>query len=188
MKREFLKGLEISDELIDKIMDEHGKSVEQYKDTAKNVDTLNQQITDLKGRLSEANKQIKEFKDMDVDGIQQAAAEWEAKAKQAEKDSEAKIQKLEFDHALEKALTAAKARNTKAVQALLNMDELEFKDGAIVNLDKQLEGIKKENNYLFEAEAEKPFFSAKTVNTAPNPEGDSFLSHFRMGAGIKNKE
>ena len=150
MKREFLKGLGISDDLIDKIMAEHGKSVEQYKDTAKNVETLNQQITDLKGQLSEANKQINEFKDMDVNGIKQAAADWEAKAKQAEKDSETKIKKLEFDHALEKALTAAKARNTKAVQALLNMEELELKDGTVKNLDRQLEEIKKENSYLFE--------------------------------------
>ena len=161
MKREFLKGLGISDDLIDKIMAEHGKSVEQYKDTAKNVETLNQQITDLKGQLSEANKQIKEFKDMDVNGIKQAAADWEAKAKQAEKDSEAKIKKLEFDHVLEKALTAAKARNTKAVQALLNMEELELKDGTVKNLDRQLEEIKKENSYLFENEAEKPQFTSR---------------------------
>lgn len=179
MKREFLKGLELSDDLIDKIMAEHGKSVEQYKDTAKNVETLNQQITDLKGQLSEANKQIKEFKDMDVTGIKQAAADWEAKAKQAEKDSETKIQKLEFDHALEKALTAAKARNTKAVQALLNMDELKWKDGLIVNLDQQLETIKKENDYLFETEKSETSISGVTpANSGTQKNTDPFLQGF----------
>lgn len=161
MKRDFLKGLELSDELIDKIMAEHGKSVERYKSGETQIQTLNQQIDDLKGQLGEANKQIKEFRDMDIDGIRKTAENWEAKAKQAEKDSETKIQKMQFDHALEKALAGAKAKNSKTVQALLNMDELKLENGVIVGLDKQLEGIKKENDYLFDVPESKPQFTTK---------------------------
>ena len=186
MKRDFLKGLELSDELIDKIMEAHGKSVERYKSGETQIQTLNQQLEDLKGQLGEANKQIKEFRDMDIDGIRKAAVDWEAKAKQAEKDSEAKIQKMQFDHALEKALAGAKAKNTKAVQALLNMDELKLDNGVIVGLDKQLDGIKKDNDFLFDADDSKPSFTTKTKQNAPGAD-DAFMAALKMGARL-NKE
>ena len=153
INREFLKGLGIADEAIDKIMNEHGIFIESNKNK---IQTLNQTITDLTGQLDSANKQIKAFEDMDIDNIKNAAAEWEEKAKKAQKDSDARIYKMQFDHSLEKALTGAKAKNAKAVQALLNMDELKYEDGKITGLDKQLEAIKKDNDYLFEAEEGTP--------------------------------
>ena len=59
---------------------------------------------------------------MDIDGIKKAADDWKHKAEQAE--AKADIETMQFDFALNDALTAAKARNTRTVKALLDMDVL----------------------------------------------------------------
>lgn len=52
--------------------------------TAAEVDALNAQIASLTAQLTEANKTIKSYTDMDIEGIKQSAADWEQKAKTAE--------------------------------------------------------------------------------------------------------
>ena len=59
MKREYLKSLELSEEIIDKIMDENGKDVEAVKNKYADYDNI-------KVQLKEANKQIENFKNMDL--------------------------------------------------------------------------------------------------------------------------
>ena len=51
MKREFLKGLELSEEQIDRIMAEYGRSVERFKEDG-------QTIAQLNDRLEEANREL----------------------------------------------------------------------------------------------------------------------------------
>ena len=78
------------------------------------------------------------------------------------------INDIHFNYSLEKALKGAKAKNAKAVQALLKTDELKYEDGKITGLDAQLEAIKKENDYLFEAEEgrqDPPQFTQKQILT-----------------------
>lgn len=52
---------------------------EQYK-------ALETKVQSLTDQLTEANKTIKSYTDMDIDGIKKSAADWEQKAKQAEAD------------------------------------------------------------------------------------------------------
>ena len=52
--------------------------------------------------------------------------------------------------------TGARARNSKAVKALLDMDGLKLNDGKIIGLDEQLSQIKEENGFLFESDEPAP--------------------------------
>lgn len=52
---------------------------EQYK-------ALETKVQSLTDQLTEANKTIKSYTDMDIEGIKKSAADWEQKAKQAEAD------------------------------------------------------------------------------------------------------
>lgn len=164
MNREFLKEFGLEKEAIDKIMAENGRDVESYK---AQVSALTNEKERLSGQLDEANKQIEEFKDLDVDGIKKAAAEYKAKFEEAEKKAKSDMEALQFDYALTDALGAAKARNAKAVKALLDAESLRLKDGEIVGLKDQLEKIKAENDYLFESEETTPRIVAPTGATAP---------------------
>ena len=80
MKREFLEALEIeggklSKEVIDQIMAENGKDIEGHKDQIARLET---ERDGLRNQLEAANGQIKSYKDMDIDGIKQAAADWKS--------------------------------------------------------------------------------------------------------------
>jgi len=157
MKRDDLKKLlgdQIGDDVIDKIMAEHGKDIEKHK--ADNG-TLTTERDALKAQLDQASQQIDSFKTMDIEGVKKSADEWKAKAEQAAQDAKVQVEKLKFDHALEASLTGAKARNAKAVTALLDTELLKMgEDGTISGLKEQLEKIQSERDYLFVSDVPTP--------------------------------
>ncbi len=164
MKTEFLKSLNLSQEVIDKIMAENGKDIAAEQKKADKIiqerDSYKLKAESLEIQVNDANAEIQKFKDMDIDGIKKAADDWKETAEKAKADADKQISQMKFDYALSAALTGAKAKNTKAVKALLDMDGLKFNDndGKIVGLDEQLAQIKTDNDYLFESDEPAPEF------------------------------
>ena len=162
MKTEFLKSLNLSQEVIDKIMAENGKDIAVEQKKAEKViqerDSYKLKAESLETQVNDANTEIQKFKDMDIDGIKKAADDWKETAEKAKADADKQISQMKFDYALSAALTGAKAKNAKAVKALLDMDGLKFNDGKIVGLDEQLAQIKADNDYLFESDEPAPEF------------------------------
>ena len=162
MKTEFLKSLNLSQEVIDKIMAENGKDIAVEQKKAEKViqerDSYKLRAESLETQVNDANTEIQKFKDMDIDGIKKAADDWKETAEKAKADADKQISQMKFDYALSAALTGAKAKNAKAVKALLDMDGLKFNDGKIVGLDEQLAQIKADNDYLFESDEPAPEF------------------------------
>ncbi|MBA3572544.1 MAG: phage scaffolding protein [Pyrinomonadaceae bacterium] len=154
MKRDDLKAMGIADEAIDAIMAAHGKDVESHK-TA--VATANAELENLKAQLTEAGTTIEGFKALKPDELKAAADEWKARAEQAQADAAKQLATVRFEHSLENALKDAKARNVRAVTALLSKDALKLnEDGSILGLKEQLETLKKESDYLFEGTQPTP--------------------------------
>lgn len=162
MKTEFLKSLNLSQEVIDKIMAENGKDIAVEQKKAEKViqerDSYKLKAESLETQVNDANTEIQKFKDMDIDRIKKAADDWKETAEKAKADADKQISQMKFDYALSAALTGAKAKNAKAVKALLDMDGLKFNDGKIVGLDEQLAQIKADNDYLFESDEPAPEF------------------------------
>lgn len=162
MKTEFLKSLNLSQEMIDKIMAENGKDIAVEQKKAEKViqerDSYKLKAESLETQVNDANTEIQKFKDMDIDGIKKAADDWKETAEKAKADADKQISQMKFDYALSAALTGVKAKNAKAVKALLDMDGLKFNDGKIVGLDEQLAQIKADNDYLFESDEPAPEF------------------------------
>lgn len=181
MKKEDLVKLGIEDEELQKqLMILHGKDIEDLK--AAN-DTANAELEKLRAQLEEAGQTIEGFKKLDIDGIKAAADEWKTKAEQAREEADKAISSMRFDSALEKSLTGAKAKNTKAVRALLNMESLELaEDGSIKGLDDQLEAIKSENEFLFDSDEPKPRIVAGAQNKTVI--GDLTVDAARKAAGL----
>jgi len=100
------------------------------------------------------------------------------------------VESLKFDHALDGALTTAKAKNPKAVKALLDMDVLrkayDEKTGTIVNFDEHLKPVKEQNDYLFEGDKPTPRIVAGGRNQPITT--DAFEAALMKGAGIKPPE
>ena len=152
-EREFLKELGLEDAVIDKIMAEHGKDVETFKNQ---VSTGKTELETIKGQLAEANKKIESFKDLDVDSIKKEAQEYKEKYEKLEKEGKEKLEELKFSHALDNKLSGTKAKDINIIKSLLNRDNLKLaEDGSIIGFDDQISKIKEEKGFLLDSEDDK---------------------------------
>ena len=151
MKKEDLISLGISDEQAEKILTLHTNSVKDFipkarfdeVNTAKNelktqIDGLNKQITEL-GKLAPENESLK----AKVTEITEAQ-------KKIASDYKQKIQ----DVRSEAVIAASKAKNSKAVRAVIDWEKVTWDDdGNPKGLSEQIEEFKKgDNAFLFEQE------------------------------------
>lgn len=176
MKREFLQNFEgLSKEAIDAIMDENGRDIERERSKRADYDAIKEQ-------LAAANRQIEEFKGMDIDGVKKAAEEWKAKAEQAERDASERIAEMEFNGTLREAITAAKGRNVKAISALLDVPTLRGSKNQAEDIKAALEALKQESGYLFDTETPPPFSAGAGQH---DMSGDPEMAAIRAAAGLK---
>lgn len=120
----------IPKEKFDSINDEK----KQYK---QQVDELNMELGKLQGQLKDNEK----------------AQETIQKLQEQIQEKEKAMAEVRKNAAIEMAIAKAKAKNTKAVKALLEADKLEVnEDGTIKGLDEQLTKLKESDPYLFEEE------------------------------------
>lgn len=157
MKREFLEGLGLEKEAIDKIMAENGTDIEKHKNETIKAQT---DLTDIQTQLSTANTTIADLKkaNKDNDELQNAIKTHEATIEQLKTAASTK----EFDMALELELVKSKARNTKALKAVLDLDKIKRKeDGTFEGLEDQLKEKLEKETYLFETGENKTFFKPK---------------------------
>lgn len=169
MNREFLESLGLEKETIDKVMAEHGKTLNDTKAKADKVDGLETQIEDYKQQLSDRDTQLEELKKVDAEGMQAKIDELQQTNETQKTEYEQKLQQKEFDHKLENTLSNAKVKNTKAVKALLDMDTIKLDGDNLKGLDDQLKALKESDAYLFEqeepAEPPKPNFTTGNHKT-----------------------
>ena len=141
MKREDVKAKipGITDEQLDWLMQENGADINAEKSAS----------TRLQGELDTANATIKSLQDaakkydgVDVDGLQQQITTLQEKYNRD-------ISDLRRDSAIDLALSARRAKNSRAARALLNLDGIKLEGDKLTGLDEQLETIQKENPWLF---------------------------------------
>ena len=181
MKREDLKALNLEDAAIDSIMKLHGTDIETHKAT---INTVTGERDALKTQYGEATKQIESFKGLDIEGVKKAAADWEAKAKQAETDAAAQVAKVKFDYALEKELQQTyKVKDVVAVRAHLKADAIQFTDDKFIGLKEQIEPLKTDKDFLFESDKPQPRI-VSGGNSQPVL-GDKMVESMRQAAGLK---
>ena len=116
-------------------------------------------------------------------------------AKKAEEAHKATITKMKRDSAIDSALASAKARNSKAVRALLDEGKLVLnEDGTLSGLKEQIEAVKKENAFLFDSSDDdnggggngggKPFFGGS--NPKGGASGDALRDAMFSAAGLNS--
>lgn len=156
MELKQLTDLGVSEEIANKVLGINAKELETEKgltaaETAK-LTAANTTIQDLTGK-------VKAFDGVDVEGLKTAAGEWETKYN-------TDLAALKLDKAVELALVGAKARDTSLVKTLIDTKMLKLDDkGNLAGLTEQLEKVKTEKNYLFEADKPDPDDTSMYVNS-----------------------
>ncbi|MBC1478029.1 scaffolding protein [Listeria welshimeri] len=178
MERDFLKELGLEKETIDSIMAEHGKSIQNEKDK---VTSAEAERDGLKSQLAQRDDDIEALK-TDSGTSKSLKTQLETLQDNYEtlkKDSEAKLVETRKGAALDLALANAKARNPKAVKALLDNDKLELTDEGLKGLDEQLGALQESDAYLFAQESENvaPKWGINGNQTNNNPTSKSLADY-----------
>lgn len=139
MKREFLEGLGLEKDVIDKIMAENGNDINREKAKA----------DEYKSQLDTAKETLKGFEGVDVSALQGEITKLNGTLAAKEAEYKSKIADMEFDSVLEAAINGSKAKNAKAVKALLDLDTLKSSKNQTEDIKKALEAVKADNDYLF---------------------------------------
>lgn len=171
MTREFLQNFKVGDaplpkEIVDAIMDENGRDIEAAKKPFADYESI-------KGQLQTAKDGLKAFEGVDVKDLQGQVAKLTGELKEKEAAHERELADLAFDGVLKDAITAARGRSDKAIRALLDVEALKASKDQTADIKAALEGLKKDNGYLFEAEEAPPPYAAGT-GTTPLPGGSAF--------------
>lgn len=150
MTREELKALGLSDEQIEKIVDDYGKnyvSKSQFNQKNEESKTLKGEIDNYKNEIDKLKKDNKDNEDLveQIDALKNQAAE-------REKNYKEQAKQMQVNNLVDLALIKNKAKNVTAAKALLkNLDKAEIVDGNVKGLSEQIEALKKSDAYLFYA-------------------------------------
>lgn len=141
MKRDFLKNLDIgngahlSDDLVEQIMAEAGKAKTEMQDT---IATLTTERDGLKTQLSDANAAIQSYKDMNIEGIKQSAADWETKYNTDTQALKDQLESIKYGYAVENAVGNLKFTSESAKKAFLaelTAKKLPIQEGKLLGLE-----------------------------------------------------
>ena len=135
-----------------KIMADDGNFIPKSR-----FDQVNQAKKELEVQLKDRDTQLAELSknNKDNENLLNQIKDLQALNKQTTTDYENKINQMQFDYALDGALTNAKSKNNKALKALLDMNSIKYQEGKLEGLQEQIEALQKDASYLFD------------LNTAP---------------------
>ena len=124
-------------------------------------DQVNQAKKELEVQLKDRDTQLADLSknNKDNEALLNQIKDLQALNKQTTTDYENKINQMQFDYALDGALTNAKSKNNKALKALLDMNSIKYQEGKFEGLQEQIEALQKDASYLFD------------LNTAPTNTG-----------------
>lgn len=166
MKREFLRGLGLEEETVQKIVDEHHDTLRDFKNKAEKTESLQEQLDKANEELTNRDNQITELQKA-KDGDNQELKDKLSNYKKENAQYQAEMKQLKLNNAVKLAV-AKDANDADDILAFINKDELELQDdGNVKGLDKAIESLKESKPYLF-AES-KP--SGRTPNDGKSVAG-----------------
>ena len=140
MKREDLISWGLTDEQVKKVM----AGLDGDFVTKTRFNEVNEENKTLKQSVSDRDKQLNDLKKSSGDNAELKAQIEELQKKNTEqaKAHAAEMAQLKLDNAVDTALTAAGAKNSKAVKALLDMSKVKLgEDGKLSGWDEQISAV-----------------------------------------------
>lgn len=113
---------------------------------------INEENKTLKASVAERDKQLDELKKASGDNadLQAQITELQRINNEQQKAHDAEMKQLKFDNAVDAALTAAGAKNSKALKALLDLGKISLDDnGKLLGFNEQIKNLQKSDGYLF---------------------------------------
>lgn len=149
MKKEDLIAMGLTEEQAKKVMD----SLDGNFVTKARFNEVNEENKTLKQSVADRDKQLEDLKKSSGDNaeLKKQIETLQQQNADQKKAHDAEMAQLKLDNAVNAALTAAGAKNAKAVKALVDMSKVKLgEDGKLTGWDEQLTAVQKSDSYLFE--------------------------------------
>lgn len=179
MTRKQLEDLGLSKEQADSIMKINGDDIENAKSaSAAEIKNLQTEVSGLKTQVTDRDKQLETLKTAagDNETLTKQIADLQAENTKVKETHESEMNQLKVDFAVEKALTGAKAKNIKAVKALLDLTDAKLdKEGNVKGLQEQIDKLTAADDTKF------------LFNEVQNPQQQQTFKGFQPGASAQQK-
>lgn len=177
MQRKFLEDLGLEKSIVDKILNENGADIEKAKSR------LETERDNYKSQLETAQTALKKFEGVNVDELKGEIEKLNGDLATKENEYQTKIADMEFNSVLDGAISESGARNSKAVKALLDLENLKTSKNQADDIKKALEQVKSENGYMFGSGEpfENPVGATETGNSST---GSNPLASMRAAMGL----
>lgn len=148
MKREFLRGLGLEEETVQKIVDEHHDALRDLKSEAKKAESLQEQLDKANKELENRDKQITDLQKA-KDGDNQELKDKLDQYKQENAQYQADMKELKLNNAIKLAV-AKDANDANDVLLMLDKSNLELQeDGNVKGLEDAVKALQESKPYLF---------------------------------------
>lgn len=161
MTRKQLEDLGLTKEQVDSVVKINGDDIENAKSTsATEIKNLQAEVAGLKTQVADRDQQLETLKASAGDNadLKKQIEDLQTENATAKASHESELNQLKIDFAVEKALTGAKAKNIRAVKALLELEGAKLdKDGNVKGLAEQIEKLTTDEGtkFLFESSKQK---------------------------------
>lgn len=170
MKREDLKALGFEDEVIDKVMALHGKSVTELNTK---VATAEQQATQYQEQLQANQTELDTLKESAKgnEELTQQLNDLQAKYDTASAESNSNLSKAQKEYAIKLALKDANALDENIILGLLDKDTIKMAENGLQGFTEQLETLQTDKSFLFAQKEAASESSNPKIVTGGNPTG-----------------
>lgn len=152
MKKEDFLKLGFTEEQAQKAAEASAEELKEFIPKSR-FDEVNNSKKQLEKDISARDEQLETLKKVDAEGLKAEIEKLQNENKITKEKFETEIKQVKIDTAIEKALIGAKAKNTKAVKALLELGNIEFEGDSIKGLDSQLKKLQEsdDSKFLFDS-------------------------------------
>ncbi|MGL5479953.1 MAG: phage scaffolding protein [Clostridium sp.] len=135
------------------------KAMAEAKVYTTKLDNVDVRYNKLKEQNKELDSQVKEYSSQleglsknnkDNQELIKQIEQLQLSNKQTQEAYDNKIKAMEFDYALDSALSMAKCKNKMALKALLDLESINYQEGKLEGLEGQINALKDTDSYLFE--------------------------------------
>lgn len=157
MNKEDLIAMGLTEEQAKKVMD----SLDGNYVTKTRFNEVNEENKTLEKSVSDRDKQLEDLKKSSGDNeeLKKQIETLQQENANQKKAHDAEMTQLRLDNAIDAALTAAGAKNIKAVRALIDTSKVKVgEDGKLTGFDDLLSAVQKSDSYLFTEKQQKQNF------------------------------
>ena len=149
--KEILKKAGIEEGKLDSVIGDINKELPKYFIPKDKYNEVAEAKKKLEADIAERDNQLEQLKNAagNSEELKAQIEQLQAENQKAAEEWQAKMAQMQLDFAIEKALTAAKAKNAKAVKALLDLEKVKLDGEQLLGLEDQLKTLKETDPYLF---------------------------------------